>query len=126
MAWITVANSLSVSAQMSLPNWVRARGMSSFQMAIMGSSALGAALWGQVATVGSIQTALLSAAASGILLMLLAVRFVSDSAEEEADMSPAQAGWAAQPTVNAARERTRRHHDRVPRSTRRAPTPSST
>ncbi len=98
MAWITVANSLAVSAQMSLPNWVRARGMASYQMAIMGSSALGAALWGQVATIGSMQTALFSAAASGTLLMLLAVRFVSDSAEEEADMTPAQAGWAAQPS----------------------------
>lgn len=98
MAWITVANSLSVSAQMSLPNWVRARGMASYQMAIMGSSALGAALWGQVATVGSMQTALFSAAASGILLMLLAVRFVSDAAEEYADMRPAHPGWAVQPS----------------------------
>ncbi|MEO8311003.1 MAG: MFS transporter [Caldimonas sp.] len=98
MAWITVANSLAVSAQMSLPNWVRARGMASYQMAIMGASALGAALWGQVATVGSMQTALFSAAASGILLILLAVRFVSDSADEEVDMSPAQPGWAAHPT----------------------------
>jgi MFS family permease/quinol monooxygenase YgiN len=98
MAWITVANSLAVSAQMSLPNWVRARGMASYQMAIMGASALGAALWGQVATVGSMQTALFSAAASGILLMLLAVRFVSDRAEEDVDMSPAQPGWTAQPS----------------------------
>jgi MFS family permease len=99
MAWITVANALAVSAQMSLPNWVRARGMATYQMAIMGASALGAALWGQVATLGSIQTALLSSAASGILLMLLVVRFVTDSADEEADMSPARAGWAAQPSV---------------------------
>ena len=99
MAWITVANSLAVSAQMSLPNWVRARGMASYQMAIMGASALGAALWGQVATVGTIQTALLTSAASGTLLMLLVVRFVTDSADEEADMSPARAGWAAQPTI---------------------------
>ncbi|MEO5843852.1 MAG: MFS transporter [Caldimonas sp.] len=98
MAWITVANSLAVSAQMSLPNWVRARGMASYQMAIMGASALGAALWGQVATVGSIQTALFSSAASAILLMLLAVRFVRDGADEEADMSPARPGWAAHPT----------------------------
>ncbi|MGZ8259231.1 MAG: MFS transporter [Caldimonas sp.] len=97
MAWITVANSLAVSAQMSLPNWVRARGMASYQMAIMGSSAIGAALWGQVATVGTMQTALFSAAASGILLTLLAVRFVSDRGEEEVDMSPAGAGWALQP-----------------------------
>ena len=50
MAWITVANSLTVSAQLALPDWVRARGMSIYQMAIMGASALGAALWGQVAT----------------------------------------------------------------------------
>ncbi len=99
MAWITVANSLAVSAQMSLPNWVRARAMASYQMAIMGASALGAALWGQVATVGSIQTALLSAAAGGVLFMLMAVRFVTDSADEEADMSPARAGWAAQPAA---------------------------
>jgi hypothetical protein len=41
---------------------------------------------------------LFSAAASGVLLMLLAVRFVSDSAEEDADMTPAHAGWAAQPS----------------------------
>ena len=98
MAWITVANSLSVSAQMSLPNWVRARGMASYQMAIMGSSALGAALWGQVATVGTVRTALLAAAASGVLVMLLTVRFFADNAEEEADMSPARDGWAARPT----------------------------
>ncbi|GKT22936.1 hypothetical protein AVHM3334_10020 [Acidovorax sp. SUPP3334] len=49
MAWITTANSLSVSAQLALPNWVRARGMSIYQMAIMGATAAGAALWGQVA-----------------------------------------------------------------------------
>jgi MFS family permease len=98
MAWITVANTLSVSAQMSLPNWVRARAMASFQMAIMGSGALGAALWGQVATVATIRTALLCAAVSEIVLMLLVVRLVRDHADEEADMSPAQAGWAARPS----------------------------
>ena len=99
MAWITVANSLSVSAQMSLPNWVRARGMATYQMAIMGSSALGAALWGQVATVGTMRTALFSAATFGTLLMLLAVRFVRDSGDEEPDMSPAQPGWAKPPSL---------------------------
>jgi len=99
MAWIIAANSLSVSAQMSLPNWVRARAMATLQMAIMGSSALGAALWGQVATVSTIRTALLSAAASSILLMLLSVRFVRDSADDEADMSPAKPGWSVGPST---------------------------
>ncbi|MEO7335623.1 MAG: MFS transporter, partial [Caldimonas sp.] len=98
MAWITVANSLSVSAQLSLPNWVRARGMATYQMAIMGSSALGAALWGQMATSGSIRIALLTASVSGTLTMLLAVRHVTDSAEEH-DMSPADAAWTARPSI---------------------------
>ena len=100
MSFITVANSLAVSAQLSLPDWVRARGMATYQMAIMGSSALGAALWGQVATVGTLQAALLFAAASGTLLMLVAIRYVRDSPEED-DLSPAQAGWARSPSLEA-------------------------
>ncbi|WP_229459202.1 MFS transporter [Massilia cavernae] len=43
VAWITAANSLAVSVQLALPDWVRARGMSIFQMAMMGACALGAA-----------------------------------------------------------------------------------
>jgi predicted MFS family arabinose efflux permease len=72
MAWITCANSLSVSAQLALPDWVRARGMSMYQMAIMGASAAGAALWGQVSTLSSVSTGLLIAAASGTAVMLVA------------------------------------------------------
>jgi len=96
MAWITTANSLSVSAQLALPDWVRARGMSTYQMAIMGASAIGAAFWGQVATVTSLRVALLVAAVSGVITMLVAVRTVRDRPEED-DVSPAQAGWAANP-----------------------------
>jgi MFS family permease len=86
-AWITCANSLSVSAQLSLPDWVRARGMSMYQMAIMGASALGAALWGQVATLTSVQTCLAVAAVSGSLSMLMALRWVADRQAEE-DLTP--------------------------------------
>ena len=50
MAWISVANSLTISAQIALPDWVRARGMSIYQMALMGGTAAGALLWGQVAS----------------------------------------------------------------------------
>ncbi|MFN0160832.1 MAG: MFS transporter [Burkholderiales bacterium] len=82
-AWITTVNSLSVSAQFGLPDWVRARGMSIYQMAIMGGSAAGAALWGQVATSASVTTALAVAAASGSVLMLLAGFFVADRSIEE-------------------------------------------
>ncbi|SFC00379.1 Predicted arabinose efflux permease, MFS family [Polaromonas sp. OV174] len=89
MAWITCANSLSVSAQLSLPDWVRARGMSMYQMAIMGASALGAALWGQVATLSSISTGLLVAAVSGSISMLLAQRLVPGLSTEE-DLTPSR------------------------------------
>jgi MFS family permease len=89
MAWITTANSLSVSAQLALPDWVRARGMSIYQMAIMGASALGAAFWGQVATVTSVQTSLLIAAASGITTMLVAHLYVVDRGMEE-DLTPSR------------------------------------
>ena len=87
MAWITCANSLSVSAQLALPDWVRARGMSMYQMAIMGGAAMGAALWGQIATVTTVPTALLAAAVSGTVLMLLAQRWIQDTSLEE-DLTP--------------------------------------
>lgn len=70
-AWITTANTLSVSAQLSLPDWVRARGMSMYQMAIMGASALGAAVWGQVATWANVPVALVAGSISGVLMMVL-------------------------------------------------------
>lgn len=90
MAWITTANSLSVSAQLALPNWVRARGMSIYQMAIMGSTALGAAVWGQVATVSNVHVSLAIAAVTGVLAMLLVQRLVADRSLEE-DLSPSRA-----------------------------------
>ena len=89
MAWITTANSLSVSAQLGLPGWVRARGMSMFQMAIMGASATGAAIWGQVATVASVQTALVVAAATGVASMLLVNWWMADNSVEE-DLTPSR------------------------------------
>ena len=104
MAWITVANSLSVSAQLALPDWVRARGMSIYQMAIMGASAFGAAIWGQVAEVSSLSITLGIAAVSGILLMLLAIRYVTDGVGEEDDTTPAHKGWAKGPPAEAPGE----------------------
>jgi MFS family permease len=89
-AWIACANSLSVSAQLSLPDWVRARGMSMYQMAIMGASALGAALWGQVATLTSVRTGLLLAAVSGSVAMWLAQRLAPGRGIEE-DLTPSRA-----------------------------------
>ncbi|MBA3588754.1 MFS transporter [Methylibium sp.] len=88
-AWLTVANSLMVSAQMALPDWVRARGMSIFQMALMGSSAAGAALWGLVATWTDVRTSLISAAVFGLACVLLTRRFLPKAGADE-DLTPTQ------------------------------------
>jgi MFS family permease len=89
-AWLTVANNLTVATQMALPDWVRARGMSIYQMSLMGSTAAGAALWGQVATWTNIHDALLLAAVSSAVLMFVAQRLVIDRGIEE-DLTPSKA-----------------------------------
>ncbi len=70
-AWILVANSISIAAQLALPDWVRARGMAIFQMSIMGGAAFGAAIWGKLADVTSVPTSLAVCAAS--MLATLAI-----------------------------------------------------
>ncbi|MBX3606246.1 MAG: MFS transporter [Piscinibacter sp.] len=89
MAWIATANSLTLAAQMALPNWVRARGMSVYQMALMGGSAAGAALWGQVAGLTSVPTSIVCAAVAGPVA-LFATRRLSVGGSEDEDFSPAR------------------------------------
>ena len=95
-AWLTAANSLSVSAQMSLPDWVRARGMSMYQMAIMGAAASGAAVWGQVATWTSVPWALALGAVSGSAAMALSMWWWPDRGVID---DPTPAGPMARPEV---------------------------
>jgi hypothetical protein len=89
-AWITAANSLTVSAQLALPDWVRARGMSIYQMALMGSSAAGAALWGQVATWTDVRTSLVCASVGALLSLAVTRRFRLESGVALEDLTPAQ------------------------------------
>ncbi|MCM5679766.1 MFS transporter [Schlegelella sp. S2-27] len=89
MAWISVANSLTVSAQLALPNWVRARGMSIYQMALMGSSAAGAAVWGQVASLTDVRTGLVASAVFGGIVLWWARKYKVEAQVEE-DLTPTQ------------------------------------
>jgi MFS family permease len=75
MAWIATANSLTVAMQLALPDRVRARGMSIYLMSVMGGSAAGAAAWGYLATVASVQASVLAAAALGVVVFLLTKRY---------------------------------------------------
>ena len=90
MAWISVANSLAVAAQSALPDWVRARGMSLYQMALMGGAAAGSLLWGQTASLTSEGTAVLMASAIGCLVWML-TRHISVEGKSDIDFSPAPA-----------------------------------
>jgi MFS family permease len=91
MAWISVANSLTVAAQSGLPDWVRARGMAIYQMALMGGAAVGSLLWGQVAGLSDVRTAVIVAAGFG-LVVALATRRLSVDGLGELDFSPATLG----------------------------------
>lgn len=86
-AWISVANTLTVSAQMSLPDWVRARGMSIYQMAVMGAAASGAAIWGQIATLTNVREALIIAAVTSVTSSLL-VHWFRPLPAHEGDLTP--------------------------------------
>jgi len=98
MAWISVANSLTVAAQQAMPDWVRARGMSIYQMALMGGSAAGSLIWGQVASWSSVRNAVLLAAAFG-LLVILATRRLNINWAAEIDFTPASSGGVPQPAI---------------------------
>lgn len=87
LTWLATANSFSVSVQLSLPDWIRARGMSMYQMAMMGGSAIGAALWGQVASLTDTRTSLIVAALSAVLALLLVRRIPLDAATRR-DLTP--------------------------------------
>jgi MFS family permease len=87
-ATIIVANALSVSAQLALPNWVRARGMSIYQMSLMGGGAIGAGIWGQLASQTSLRTSLLVAAVAGALMMTLIRRAHELDVTMEEDLTP--------------------------------------
>ncbi|GEL18480.1 MFS transporter [Pseudonocardia asaccharolytica] len=70
LAWLAVLASLNGILQMFLPVWVRARGLSIYQMAFAGGQAIGSIVWGVVAQLWGLPPALLAA---GVLLAAGAV-----------------------------------------------------
>lgn len=74
-AWISILSALQVSAQITLPPWVRARGLAAFVMVFMGGMALGSIFWGQLATRIGIPGALTTAAAGIAVAIALTWRF---------------------------------------------------
>ncbi|HWL73805.1 MAG TPA: MFS transporter [Burkholderiaceae bacterium] len=88
-AWLAVVNTLTVSSQLALPDWVRARGMSLYMMTMMAATSVSAAVWGQVASLIDVPWTFVAAAATGIALWLLSGRLHATPAEQH-DLTPAR------------------------------------
>jgi len=66
-ACVSVLATVNAELQLFLPAWVRARGLSVYQMVLFGSQALGAVVWGILADVVGLTPAFLAAA--GVMLI---------------------------------------------------------
>ncbi len=99
-SWIACLSSFQVAAQVALPNWVRARGLSLFLTAYFGAMTGGAVLWGLVATRVGVPGALL-VAAGGLIVAASLTRRVR-LAPGGADLSPSL-HWPAPPPVPTER-----------------------
>jgi MFS family permease len=73
LSWITVLATLNVSAQRAVPEWVRGRGLAVYATVMFGAVTIGSLLWGQMASLSSLSTALFVAAA-GLLLTIPLLR----------------------------------------------------
>jgi MFS family permease/quinol monooxygenase YgiN len=88
-AWLAVVNTLTVASQLSLPDWVRARGMSIYMMTMMAATSASAAVWGQVTSMIDVPWTFVAAAATGIALWLSIGRLHAVTAEPQ-DLTPAR------------------------------------
>ncbi|HWX98377.1 MAG TPA: MFS transporter [Mycobacterium sp.] len=62
MSWLITLTTLNAAAQLSLPRWVRARGLAVYLLVATGSQAIGSYVWGAVATRSGLNVALLGSA----------------------------------------------------------------
>ena len=73
-SWVASLSSLNVAAQLSLPDWIRARGMGLYTSVFYGCLALGSVMWGQVATRLGIAPTLAIAAMGALIGLIPAAR----------------------------------------------------
>ncbi len=83
-SWTIVLAILYVSAQVSLPDWVRGRGLAVFLTVIFGSVTLGSLIWGQVAAFAGLSSAQFIAAGGALVVAPLTLRWKLRSADDDA------------------------------------------
>ncbi len=62
LAWTTFLSNVNAALQLFLPRWVRARGLSVYQMVLFGAQAAGAVIWGVAASAAGLVPAFLISA----------------------------------------------------------------
>ena len=87
-SWIGVLASLNAAAQLALPGWVRARGMSVYLATFFGGQALGGVVWGLVAQHFGLEIALV-VVAGGLVIGSLATFVFPLASSAGIDLSPA-------------------------------------
>jgi MFS family permease len=93
ISWIAVLSSLNVSAQFALPEWVRGRGLAVYMTVLFGTTTLGSAIWGEVASAAGLPTAHFLAAAGALLAVPLTWRWKLQTASGM-DLTPSMS-WPA-------------------------------
>jgi predicted MFS family arabinose efflux permease len=88
VAWTSTTSTFNIAVQQSVPAWVQARALGTYQMVFQGGLALGSALWGSVATHFGTPKAL-ALAALGLLVGLPFAGKIRITGGADADHSPA-------------------------------------
>jgi MFS family permease len=75
VSWIAAVATLSMSAQIALPDWVRGRGLALYTTVFFGSITLGSAAWGELAALVGLPAAQWIAAAGAVAAVPLTWRW---------------------------------------------------
>ncbi len=96
-SWIVALSSLSISAQVALPEWVRGRGLAMYVTVMFGGFSIGSAVWGEAASRLGLPTSLILAAAGAAAVVPVTWRWKLQSGAN-VDLSPSM-HWPAPVTT---------------------------
>jgi MFS family permease len=91
-AWTSTMSTLNLAVQVSVPNWVQARALGTYQMVFSAGMAIGSVIWGLIAEHVSTPISL-AAAAGGLLVTLPLSRQLHVLHGELPDFSPFRSKW---------------------------------
>jgi MFS family permease len=87
-SWLLSLSTLNASMQLNLPAWVRARGLSVYQLIFMGGQAIGSVVWGVLAGATTSSTSLLVAAALLVVCGLSSLWWPLHASTNNIDLTP--------------------------------------